>query len=102
MTVFVTVTPRVPLQNVEGLSARGFIIFNRTAPDFRHDYDIVIGPVADAFVDKEIERHCIRYGIRYLETEALLDLAERISQFGESYEQYCFTTERSILELIRE
>lgn len=92
------------IKRFKGFSAEWtkFIIFNRTAPNFRHDYDIVIGPVADAFVDKEIERHCIRYGIRYLETEALLDLAERISQFGESYEQYCFTTERSILELIRE
>ena len=79
-----------------------FIINNRTDPHFRHDYDIVIGPVADAFVDKEIERHLVRYGNNYLETEALLDLVERISLFGDGYEQYCFNTERSILELIRE
>ena len=45
------------IKRFKGFSAEWtkFIIFNRTAPDFRHDYDIVIGPVADAFVDKEIE-----------------------------------------------
>ena len=79
-----------------------FVIYNRTDRNFSHDYDIVIGPVADTFVDKEIERHRLKYGTGYLETEALLDFAEHVSQFGDDYEQYCFTTGESISKLIRE
>ena len=69
---------------------------------FSHDYDVVIGPVADAFVDKEIERHKQKYGIHYLDTEALLDFADQVSQFGGKYTQYCFCTERALKELIKE
>ena len=79
-----------------------FIIQNRTDKSFSHEFDVVIGPVADAFVDKEIERHKQKYGIRYLDTEALLDLAEHVSQFGYKYIQYCFCTERALKELIKE
>ena len=67
-----------------------------------HDYDIVIGPVADAFVDKEIERHKQKYGTHYLDTEALLDFAEHVSQFGNKYVQYCFCTKEALKELIKE
>jgi len=38
-------------------------------------------------VDKKIERHRLKYGTGYLETEALLDFAEHVSQFGDDYEQ---------------
>lgn len=69
---------------------------------FTHNYDIVIGPVADAFVDKEIERHKQKYGARYLDTEALLDFAEHVSQFGNKYVQYCFCTKEALKELIKE
>lgn len=79
-----------------------FIIQNRSDEQFIHDYDVVIGPVADAFVDREIERHKRKYGPRYLDTEALLDFAEHVSQFGNKYVQYCFCTERAIKELIKE
>ena len=79
-----------------------FIIHNRSDEHFAHDYDVVIGPVADAFVDKEIERHKQKYGPRYQDTEALLDFAEHVSQFGSKYVQYCFCTERAIKELIKE
>ena len=79
-----------------------FIIQNRSDETFSHDYDVVIGPVADAFVDKEIERHKQKYGVRYLETESLLDFAEHVSQFGIKYIQYCFCTERALKELIKE
>lgn len=69
---------------------------------FSHDYDVVIGPVADAFVDKEIERHKQKYGTRYLDTEALLDFAEHVSQFGNQYVQYCFCTNEALKLLIKE
>ena len=59
-----------------------FIILNRSDQTFTYDYDIVIGPVADAFVDKEIERHKQKYGTHYLDTEALLDFAEHVSHLG--------------------
>lgn len=78
-----------------------FIIQNRSDETFSHDYDVVIGPVADAFVDKEIERHKHKYDDHYLETEALLDFTGHVSQFGSKYIQYCFCTEKAIKELIR-
>ncbi len=37
-----------------------------------------------------------------LDTEALLDFAERISQFGSKYTQYCFCTKEALKELIKE
>ena len=92
------------VKDFKGFSAEWskFIILNRTDESFSHDYDIVIVPVADAFVDKEIERHKQKYGPRYLETAALLDFAEHVSQFGNKYIQYCFCTEKAIKELIKE
>ena len=92
------------VKEFKGFSAEWskFIILNRSDERFTHDYDVVIGPVADAFVDREIERHKRKYGPRYLDTEALLDFAEHVSQFGNKYVQYCFCTERAIKELIKE
>ena len=92
------------VKEFKGFSAEWakFIIQNRSDKQFTHDYDVVTGPVADAFVDKEIEWHKQRFGLGYLETEALLDFAERVSQFGRKYTQYCFCTERAINELIKE
>lgn len=37
-----------------------------------------------------------------LETAALLDFAEHVSQFGSKYIQYCLCTEKAIKELIKE
>ena len=79
-----------------------FIIQNRRLQSFHHDYDIVVGPVADAFVDVEIEKHLLKYGSRFLEAEALRDFAKHISQFGNGYVQYCFCTDNALKELIRE
>ena len=92
------------VKEFKGFSAEWskFIILNRSDERFTHDYDVVIGPVADAFVDREIERHKRKYGPRYLDTEALLDFAEHVSQFGNKYVQYSFCTERAIKELIKE
>ena len=92
------------IKEFRGFSAEWakFIILNRSECDFTHDYDLVIGPVADAFVDKEIERHKRRYGTHYLDTDALLDFAEHIAQFGDKYVQYCFCTTVALKELIKE
>lgn len=95
---------RLKIKIFKGFSAgwSKFIILNRTDETFTHEYDIVIGPVADAFVDKEIERHKQKYGKHYLDTEALLDFAEHVSQFGSTYIQYCFCTARALKELIKD
>ncbi len=92
------------IKEFKGFSAEWskFIILNRSDESFAHDYDVVIGPVADAFVDKEIERHKQKFGPHYLETAALLDFAEHVSQFGSKYIQYCFCTVKAIKELIKE
>ena len=95
---------RLKVKEYKGFSAEWskFIILNRSEETFTHDYDIVIGPVADAFVDKKIERHKQKYGAHYLDTEALLDFAEHVSQFGSKYVQYCFCTKEALKELIKE
>ncbi len=49
-----------------------------------------------------IERHKQKYGAHYLDTEALLDFAEHVSQFGSKYVQYCFCTKEALKELIKE
>lgn len=92
------------VKEFKGFSAEWskFIIQNRSDDTFSHDYDVVIGPVADAFVDREIERHKLKYGIHYLDTEALLDFTEHVSQFGNKYVQYCFCTKEALKALIRE
>ena len=92
------------IKEFKGFSAEWskFIILNRSDESFAHDYDVVIGPVADAFVDKEIERHKQKFGPHYLETAALLGFAEHVSQFGSKYIQYCFCTVKAIKELIKE
>ena len=92
------------IKEFKGFSAEWskFIILNRSDESFAHDYDVVIGPVADAFVDKEIERHKQKFGPHHLETAALLDFAEHVSQFGSKYIQYCFCTVKAIKELIKE
>lgn len=92
------------IKEFKGFSAEWsrFVILNRSEINFTHDYDVVIGPVADAFVDKEIEHHKQKYGSRYLDTEALLNFAEHVSQFGSKYVQYCFCTEEAIKELIKD
>lgn len=79
-----------------------FILNNRSSSQYKHDYDIVIGPVADAIVDQEISLYKQQYGDNYLNEENLQEFISRISQFGYNYIQYCFCTERAINELIKD
>lgn len=79
-----------------------FILQNRENADFKHGYDIVIGSVADAIVDQEIEHYKEEFGMAYLEEAHLKEFASRISQFGHEYIQYCFCTQRAIDELIKD
>ena len=77
-----------------------FVIRNRDEAFFTHGYDIVIGPVADAILDQEIYRYKREYPNTYLDDNNLEIFIQRISQFGSSYMQYCFCTEKAIKELI--
>ena len=76
-----------------------FVIRNRDEEFFTHNYDIVIGPVADAILDLEITRYKREYPNNYMENKNLEVFIQRISQFGSSYVQFCFSTERAIKEL---
>ena len=58
------------------------------------DYDIVIGPVADAILDEVIPQYKREFGEDYLQDNALEVFASRVSQFGSSYIQYCFCTQK--------
>ena len=78
-----------------------FILQNRSQEAVPHEYDIVIGPVADSTVDSIIEEYKVQYGAAYLEDKNLVTLIDRISQFGLEYIQYCFCTEKSLSQLIR-
>lgn len=76
-----------------------FVIRNRDEEFFTHNYDIVIGPVADAILDLEITRYKRECPNNYMENKNLEVFIQRVSQFGSSYVQYCFCTERAIKEL---
>lgn len=76
-----------------------FVIRNRDEDFFVHQYDIVIGPVADAILDQEIFRYKRDFPQDYLEDKNLKVFIQRVSQFGSSYVQYCFCTEKAIKEL---
>ena len=76
--------------------------FSRVESRFKHNFDIVIGPVADAFIDQEIKNYIQQYGETYLEESNLNTFVSKISQFGLSYIQYCFCTQKAINELIKD
>lgn len=78
-----------------------FILQNRCPNAIPHEYDIVVGPVADSTVDSIIEEYKSKYGDKYLEEKNLAILIDQISQFGLEYIQYCFCTEKSLLQLKR-
>ncbi|MCD8386613.1 MAG: DUF3990 domain-containing protein [Bacteroidales bacterium] len=86
------------IQTFKGFSVdwARFIIKNRESKGLTHDYDIVIGPVADAVVDQEIAQHKKVYGSQYLLEANLIKLVHRINQFGMNYIQYCFCTEAAL------
>lgn len=76
-----------------------FVICNRDEEFFSHSYDIVIGPVADAILDQEIFRYKREFPNSYLLDKNLEIFIQRVSQFGSSYVQYCFCTDKAIKEL---
>ncbi|MDE6415998.1 MAG: DUF3990 domain-containing protein [Duncaniella sp.] len=65
-------------------------------PPFTHDYDVVIGPVADSSVDPIIEEYREEYGKDYLVPENLKILAAQLRYSGSPYIQYCFCTDTSL------
>lgn len=76
------------------------MIRNRDEEFFSHNYDIVIGPVADAILDQEIFRYKREFLKTYLEDKNLEVFIQHVSQFGSSYVQYCFCTEKALTKLI--
>lgn len=78
-----------------------FIIQNRDVQYFSHSYDIVIGPVADAILDTVLFTYKKEFGERYLDDEHLKVFIDRMAQFGSSYIQYCFCTQKAMDSLRR-
>ena len=79
-----------------------FVMQNRDQsciPPHEHEYDIVIGPVADSVVDSVIEKYREEFGEEAMAPENLKILAKRL-KYGSSYIQYCFCTQRAIQQLI--
>lgn len=79
-----------------------FIIQNRYNKDFKHDYDVVIGPVADAIIDEEIRKYVHKHPEDYLNDDNLKEFIHEISPFGSDYVQYCFCTDKALQELIKD
>ncbi|MBO5444365.1 MAG: DUF3990 domain-containing protein [Muribaculaceae bacterium] len=83
----------------------GFVLMNRDKsqnPPYNHDYDIVIGPVADSYVDQVIKTYKDEFDNRFLEPDNLKILASRLKYSGEKYIQYCFCTEKALTHLIKD
>lgn len=81
-----------------------FVMLNRDKtkiPPYSHEYDIVIGPVADSSVDSEIEEYKREFGDEFMFEENLKVLAERLKYRGR-YVQYCFCTEKALNHLIKD
>lgn len=79
-----------------------FVMQNRDkslVPPYQHDYDIVIGPVADSSVDSEIRDYRQEFGEDYLLPRNLRILASRL-KYHSSYTQYCFCTAKALEHLI--
>ena len=82
-----------------------FIMRNRDKsqnPPYAHNFDIVIGPVADSSVDPVIKEYREEFGEAYLEPDNLKVLASRLKYPGTPYIQYCFCTTKALNYLIRD
>lgn len=82
-----------------------FVMNNRDKsqdPPYDHGYDVVIGPVADSSVDREIEMYKEEFGGEYLDRDNLKILASRLKYSGERYIQYCFCTDEALKYLIKD
>ena len=80
-----------------------FVLENRDrerSTPFIHDYDIVIGPVADSRVDSILKAYRRELGSEYRNPEKLKELAEQLKYPGPEYIQYCFCTQKGIEQLI--
>lgn len=66
----------------------------------QHDYDIVIGPVADSRVDSVLKSYMMKYQDDYADPDHLQELAEIMKYPGAEYIQYCFCTQKGINQLI--
>lgn len=80
-----------------------FVMMNRDRsqnPPYLHEYDIVIGPVADSHVDDQIAEYKSRYPHNYNDPDKLTELALLLRYPGTDYIQYCFCTQRAVDELI--
>lgn len=80
-----------------------FVLKNRErnySHAYRHDYDIVIGPVADSRVDAILTEYKRNLGKDFNKPNNLAKLAMRLKYPGSEYIQYCFCTEKGIKQLI--
>lgn len=80
-----------------------FVLKNRDRkriPPFVHNYDIVIGPVADSRVDTLLEAYKEQYGPAYDLPENLQKLSQKLKYPGPDYIQYCFCTQKGIEQLV--
>jgi hypothetical protein len=70
-----------------------FVLDNRRNEDFSHDYDIVVGPIADDGVALQLRRY----------TENLISMRTLIKEltYRKLNRQYCFCTEFAISHLKR-
>lgn len=68
-----------------------FIIKNRTQPNYHHNFDIVVGPVAGEVISFLIKKY----------EEGLLDIQSLLEQIhiGDYSIQYCFCSETAIKKL---
>ena len=80
-----------------------FVMMNRDkTSSFVHEYDIVIGPVADSRVDPVIEDYKREFEYSFQSHDNLNILASRLKYPGPQYIQYCFCTEKALKHLIRD
>ena len=80
-----------------------FVLNNRDknrAVAFKHEYDIVIGPVADSRVDAILCDYKEQWGEEYDNNEHLRRLADVLTFPGTDYIQYCFCTTKGVEQLI--
>lgn len=82
-----------------------FIIQNRDKslnPPFEHDYDVVIGPVADSRVDPEIKKYKEEFSNQFMDPNNLRILAKRLKYPGRVYMQFCFCTNKALQFLYKD
>lgn len=80
-----------------------FVLKNREKDPlhtYKHNYDIVIGPVADSRVDAILQEYRRSYGNAYGNSANLVKVAKLLKYPGPEYIQYCFCTEKGIKQLI--